>query len=75
MVQLPYLRPFLDINKRVSRLAANLPLLRDNLCPLSFIDVPNRDHIDGALGICGLNRVELRPDPVPTSVRGGDRRH
>ena len=42
MVQLPYLQPFEDVNKRVSRLAANLPLIRDNLCPLSFIDVPKR---------------------------------
>lgn len=28
MVHLPYLQPFSDINKRVSRLAANLPLIR-----------------------------------------------
>ncbi|WP_255556850.1 Fic family protein [Sodalis sp. dw_96] len=28
MVHLPYLQPFADINKRTSRLAANLPLLR-----------------------------------------------
>ncbi|MGV7959954.1 Fic family protein [Photorhabdus tasmaniensis] len=36
MVHLPYLQPFADINKRTSRLAANLPLLRSNLCPLTF---------------------------------------
>ncbi|MBI5346783.1 MAG: Fic family protein [Chlamydiae bacterium] len=35
MVQLPYLQPFEDVNKRVSRLAANLPLIKANLCPLS----------------------------------------
>ena len=62
MVQLPYLQPFEDVNKRVSRLAANLPLIRDNLCPLSFIDVPDRDYIDGTLGIYELNRVELLRD-------------
>ena len=62
MVQLPYLQPFLDVNKRESRLAANLPLIRDSLCPLSFIDVPNRDYIDGTLGIYELNRVELLRD-------------
>jgi fido (protein-threonine AMPylation protein) len=33
MVHLPYLQPFADINKRTSRLAANLPLFRANLCP------------------------------------------
>ena len=33
MVQLPYLQPFEDVNKRVSRLAANIPLIRGaDLC-------------------------------------------
>ncbi len=36
MVHLPYLQPFLDVNKRVSRLAANIPLIRRNLCPSPF---------------------------------------
>lgn len=40
MVQLPYLQPFADINKRTSRLEANLPLFRANLCPLTFLNVP-----------------------------------
>jgi len=62
MVHLPYLQPFEDVNKRVSRLAANVPLIRDNLCPLSFIDVPNRAYIDGLLGVYELNRVELLRD-------------
>ena len=62
MVQLPYLQPFEDVNKRVSRLAANLPLVRGNLCPLSFIDVPERDYIEGILGVYELNRVELLRD-------------
>ena len=62
MVQLPYLQPFEDVNKRVSRLAANLPFVRGNLCPLSFIDVPQRDYIDGILGIYELNRIELLRD-------------
>lgn len=59
MVQLPYLQPFDDVNKRVSRLAANIPLIRDNLSPLSFVDVPEKAYIDGLLGIYELNRTEL----------------
>ncbi len=59
MVQLPYLQPFLDVNKRVSRLAANIPLIRENLCPLSFVDVPEQAYISGLLGIYELNRIEL----------------
>jgi Fic family protein len=38
MVQIPYLQPFDDVNKRTSRLAANIPLLQKNLCPLSFME-------------------------------------
>lgn len=59
MVQLPYLQPFLDVNKRVSRLAANIPLIRENLCPLSFVDVPEGVYISGLLGVYELNRIEL----------------
>ena len=57
MVHLPYLQPFEDVNKRVSRLAANIPLIRHNLCPLSFVDVPERAYIDGILGVYELNRI------------------
>lgn len=62
MVHLPYLQPFEDVNKRVSRLAANIPLIRKNLCPLSFIDVPERAYFEGLLGIYELNRIELMRD-------------
>jgi len=37
LVHLSYLQPFEDVNKRVARLAANIPLVKHNLCPLSFI--------------------------------------
>ncbi len=62
MVHLPYLQPFEDVNKRVSRLAANISLIRRNLCPLSFVDVPARAYIDGTLAVYELNRVELLRD-------------
>lgn len=62
MVQLPYLQPFEDVNKRVSRLGANIPLIKNNLCPLSFIDVPERAYIEGTLGVYELNDVGLLRD-------------
>ena len=62
MVHIPYLQPFEDVNKRVSRLAANLPLIRENLSPLSFVDVPEKSYIDGIVGVYELNRVELLRD-------------
>jgi Fic family protein len=62
MVHIPYLQPFDDVNKRVSRLAANIPFLKQNLAPLSFVDVPEPDYVDGTLGIYELRRVELARD-------------
>lgn len=62
MVQLPYLQPFADVNKRVSRLGANIPLFKHNLCPLSFIDVPEQTYIEGIIGVYELNRIELLRD-------------
>lgn len=62
MVQLPYLQPFDDVNKRVSRLAANIPLNRHNLAPLAFVDVPQDMYVKGMLGVYELNRVELFKD-------------
>ncbi|HEY8894013.1 MAG TPA: Fic family protein [Niastella sp.] len=62
MVQLPYLQPFDDVNKRVSRLAVNIPLNHHNLSPVSFTDVPKEYYIQGLLGVYELNRVELLKD-------------
>jgi len=62
MVHLPYLQPFEDVNKRVSRLGANIPLLKHNLCPLTFLDVPERAYIDALLGVYEMNRHELLRD-------------
>ncbi len=47
---LPYLQPFDDVNKRVSRLAANIPLIKNNLIPISFIDVPTDLYTKALLG-------------------------
>jgi len=62
MVHLPYLQPFADINKRTSRLAANLPLFRSNLCPLTFLDVPEQAYSRAMLGVYEMTRVELLRD-------------
>ncbi|MCY4303041.1 MAG: Fic family protein [Aestuariivita sp.] len=59
MVHLPYLQPFDDVNKRVSRLAANIPFIKMNLTPLSFIDVPVKTYTEAMLGVYELNRVDL----------------
>lgn len=62
MVHLPYLQPFADVNKRTSRLAANMPLIRANLCPLTFLGVPVSAYSRAILAVYELNRVELLRD-------------
>ncbi len=62
MVHVPYLQPFEDVNKRVSRLAANIPLLKQNLCPLTFLDVPERAYVEATLGVYEMTRISLLRD-------------
>lgn len=62
LVHLPYLQPFEDVNKRVSRLCANIGFINRNLSPLSFTDVPGRAYWDAMLGVYELNRIELLRD-------------
>lgn len=62
MVHLPYVQPFEDVNKRVSRLAANIPLIKGNLCPLSFVDVPRHAYLLAMIAVYELRRVELLRD-------------
>ena len=62
MVQLPYLQPFEDVNKCVSRLAVNIPLMKNNLSPLSFMDVPTKDYIGGLLAVYELNNTKFLRD-------------
>ena len=69
MVHLPYLQPFDDVNKRVSRLAANIPLIRHNLCPLSFVDVEQDDYVGGLLAVYEQNRIEYLRDVFAWAYR------
>lgn len=62
MVHLPYLQPFDDVNKRVSRLAANIPLIKRNLSPLSFVDVPEDLYFQGTIAIYEQNDISLLRD-------------
>lgn len=62
MVQLPYLQPFDDVNKRVSRLSANIPFIKGNFSPLSFEGVPRDLYTQAVLAVYELNRVDLLRD-------------
>ncbi len=55
LVHLSYLQAFEDVNKRTSRLACNIPFIKKNLYPLSFVDVPRNDYNKALLAIYELN--------------------
>ena len=57
LAQIAYLQPFLDVNKRTSRLSANIPLIKHNLVPLSFNDVEKEDYNSAMISIYELNDV------------------
>lgn len=59
LVHLPYLQPFADVNKRTSRIAANVPLLKAGLAPLSFVATDDQQYVDGLLGVYELNEIAL----------------
>lgn len=62
MMHFSYLQAFDDVNKRVSRFAANIPLLKSNLSPLTFADVPKNLYVEALLGIYELNQHDLLKD-------------
>jgi len=59
LVQIPYLQAFDDVNKRVSRLAANIPFIQSNFSPLSFNDVPRDYYSDAVLLVYEQNDMLL----------------
>ena len=67
-----YLQPFEDVNKRVSRLAANIPLVQRNLGPLSFVDVPQSDQLRSlpaaAVRVCGVAKSLAMSQTFPLAT-------
>lgn len=58
LVHLAYLQAFVDVNKRTSRLSANIPLIQTNLIPLSFNDIQKEDYITAMIAVYEFNRTE-----------------
>ena len=61
-VNLAYLQPFEDGNKRTSRLAANVPLMLYNCAPLSFLDVDSQDYAHAMMGVYEFLDVSMAAD-------------
>jgi Fic family protein len=62
LAHVPYLQAFDDINKRTSRVASNISLLKADLAPMSFLTMDDGAYIDGLIGIYELNNVSLLRD-------------
>lgn len=62
MVHIPYLQPFIDVNKRTSRIVANIPFIQQNLCPLSFVDVPHETYVEATIGVYERQNIALLRD-------------
>lgn len=58
LIHVAYLQAFVDVNKRTSRLSANIPLVQHNQVPLSFNDVDKEDYNSAMISIYELNDVE-----------------
>ena len=57
LVHVAYLQAFEDVNKRTSRLSCNIPFIKCNLCPVSFINVSRKDYTAALLAIYERNEV------------------
>ena len=74
-VNLAYLQPFEDGNKRTSRLSANIPLMLYNCAPLSFLDVEAQDYAYAMMGVYERGDVALAVDLFTWSYRRSIRKY
>ncbi|NWA05248.1 Fic family protein [Pseudomonas gingeri] len=74
-VNLAYLQPFDDGNKRTSRLAANVPLMLYNSAPLSFLDMDVRDYAHAMMGVYEYLDVSLAADLFEWAYRRSIRKY
>lgn len=74
-VNLAYLQPFEDGNKRTSRLAANVPLMLYNCAPLAFLDVAPQDYAKAILGVYELIDLRLASELFAWTYRRSVRKY
>jgi len=74
-VNLAYLQPFEDGNKRTSRLSANIPLMLYNCAPLSFLDIDVQDYALAMMGVYEHRNVALAVDLFEWAYRRSIRKY
>ena len=58
LAHISYLQAFVDVNKRVARLSANISLIQGNLVPLAFNDVRIDDYMSAMIALYELSSVK-----------------
>jgi len=74
-VQIAYLQPFIDGNKRTSRISANIPLTLYNCSPLAFMDVDRNDYAQAMMGIYEFNDFSAATDLFVWTYRRSIKRY
>src|SRR5690606_14418703 len=74
-VNLAYLQPFEDGNKRTTRLSANIPLMLSNCAPLSFLSVETPDYAYAMMGVYERCNVALAVDLFESAYRRSVKRY
>jgi len=74
-VQIAYLQPFIDGNKRTSRICANIPLTLYNCSPLAFMDVDRHEYAQAMLGIYEFNDFSAATDLFVWTYRRSIKRY
>lgn len=59
LVFIPYFQAFIDLNKRTSRISANIPLIVHGYAPISLIEVEPKVYTTAILAIYELNDPSL----------------
>ncbi len=57
LVHFSYLQAFMDVNKQLARLSANIPLIKNNFVPISFNDIEKEDYQMAIIAIYELNQI------------------
>lgn len=57
LAHIAYLQPFIDVNKRTSRLCANIPMIQQNLVPLPFNDVDKNEYMNAMIAMYEINDI------------------
>lgn len=75
LTQISYLQPFMDANKRTARVAANIPLLKAVLCPMSYYGMDDETYIKGLIAYYETNTSVLLADSYRQGYRAAAERY